>query len=139
MNQAASTTACDLFTVEMVRPKTLHVLFFIDCQTRKVLIVGVTDGATNSAGVPRSPGSFRGTESRDIPIKFLVDDRDNRFGAIFDEVFKGKESDPAHTLATCANAYAERFVRTVQNGCLDRASILNERHLRSVLCDHVDH
>ncbi|MGB7052387.1 MAG: integrase, partial [Acidimicrobiales bacterium] len=31
-----------------------------------------------------------------------------------------------------ANAYAERFIRTVRNECLDRVFILNERHLRSV-------
>jgi hypothetical protein len=45
--QAASIIACDLFTVETVRLKTLHVLFFIDLHTRRVLIGGVTDGATN--------------------------------------------------------------------------------------------
>lgn len=38
-----------------------------------------------------------------------------------------------------ANAYAERFVRTVRNECLDRVFILNERHLKSVLATYVDH
>jgi len=45
--QAASIVACDLFTVETVRMKTLHVLFFIDLHSRRVLLGGVTDGATN--------------------------------------------------------------------------------------------
>jgi hypothetical protein len=53
--QAASIIACDLFTVESIRLKTHHVLFFIDLRTRQVLIGGVTDGATNLSGVPRSP------------------------------------------------------------------------------------
>ena len=46
--QASSIIACDLFTVESVRLKTLHVLFFIDLHTN-VLIGGVTDGAANAA------------------------------------------------------------------------------------------
>jgi hypothetical protein len=46
--QASSIIACDLFTVESVRLKTLHVLFFIDLHSRKVLLGGVTDGAANT-------------------------------------------------------------------------------------------
>jgi putative transposase len=45
--RAASIVACDLFTVETVSMKTLHILFFIDLHTRSVLIGGVTDSATN--------------------------------------------------------------------------------------------
>jgi len=84
-NQAASIIACDLFTVETVRLKTLHVLFFVDLQTRKV-IGGVTEGATNLSWctqIARNLSKVR--ESRDIPIKFLVHDRDKRFGDTFDE------------------------------------------------------
>jgi putative transposase len=47
--QASPIIACGLFTVESVRLKTLHVLFFIDLHTRKVLIGGATAGAANAA------------------------------------------------------------------------------------------
>lgn len=56
--------------------------FFIDLQTRKVLIGRVTDGATNLSWctqIARNLSEAR--ESRDIPIKFLVHNRDKRFGA----------------------------------------------------------
>ena len=36
-----------------------------------------------------------------------------------------------------ANAYAERWVRSVRRECLDQLFILNERHLHSVLREHV--
>ena len=141
-NQAASIIACDLFTVGTIRLKTLHVLFFIDLHMRNVLIGGVTDGATNltwCTQIARNPSEAR--EFRDIPLQFLVHDRDNRSGPTFDEVFKAEGIRILRTpwRAPRANAYAERFVRTVRNECLDRVFILNECHLRSVLTTYVDH
>jgi hypothetical protein len=35
--------ACDFFTVETVRLRTLYVLFFIELHTRRVRLAGVTD------------------------------------------------------------------------------------------------
>jgi putative transposase len=38
-----------------------------------------------------------------------------------------------------ANAYAERFVRTVRNECLDWLLILGRRHLEHVLRTYIQH
>ena len=140
--QASSIIACDLFTVESVRLKTLHVLFFIDLQTRKVLIGGVTDGAANAAWcaqIARNLSEAR--ENRVNRIKYLVHDRDKRFCAVFDEVFRAEGINILRTpwRAPRANAYAERFIRTVRTECLDRLFILNEKHLASVLATYVEH
>ncbi len=140
--QASSIIACDLFTVESVRLKTLHVLFFIDLGTRKVLIGGVTDGAANAAWcaqIARNLSEAR--ENRANQIKYLVHDRDKRFCAVFDEVFRAEGINILRTpwRAPRANAYAERFIRTVRTECLDRLLIVNERHLSSVLGTYVSH
>ena len=41
--------------------------------------------------------------------------------------------------APTANAYAERWVRTVRRECLDHLLIVNEAHLRHVLAGFVAH
>jgi transposase InsO family protein len=70
-----------------------------------------------------------------------VHDRDKRFCPIFDEVFRAEGIEILRTpwRAPKANAYAERFIRTVRTECLDRVFLLGERHLRSVLGTYVEH
>ena len=89
--QASSIIACDLFTVESIRLKTLHVLFFIELHSRRVLIGGVTEGPANLAWCTKIARNLsQAREDRSEPIRFLVHDRDKRFGATFDEVFKAE-------------------------------------------------
>ncbi len=88
-SQASSIIACDLFTVESVRLKTLHVLFFIDLHTRKVLLGGVTDGAAQAAWCAQIARDLtEAREGRHEPIHYLDHDRDKRFCPVFDEVFR---------------------------------------------------
>ena len=122
-SQASSIIACDLFTVESVKLTTLHVLFFIELHTRRVLLGGVTDGAANLAWATQIARNLsEAREDRAEPIRFLVHDRDKRFGATFDEVFKAEGIEIVRTpwRAPKANAYAERWIRTVRAECLDR-------------------
>lgn len=69
------------------------------------------------------------------PFRFLVHDRNTKFGHVFDEVFRSEGTKVIRTPAQApnANAYAERWVRTVRTDCLDRVLILGRRHLESVL------
>jgi hypothetical protein len=71
----------------------------------------------------------------------VVHDRDKRFYPVFDEVFRAEGIEILRTpwRAPRANAYGERFIRTVRTECLDRVLILGERHLRSVLGTYVEH
>jgi transposase InsO family protein len=38
-----------------------------------------------------------------------------------------------------ANAYAERFVRSIKQECLDRVIPFGERHLRRTMAEYVEH
>jgi transposase InsO family protein len=70
-----------------------------------------------------------------IDVKFLLRDRDGKFGPGFDAVWQGEGARIVRSpvRAPNANAIAERWVRTARSECTDRLLIVNERHLRRVL------
>ena len=69
------------------------------------------------------------------PFRFLIHDRDAKFSHTFDELFRSEGIKVIRTpiQAPNANAYAERWVRTLRADCLDRILILGRRHLEHVL------
>ena len=72
---------------------------------------------------------------RSQPLRFLIRDRDTKFSAAFDEVFRTEGAKVIRTpvQAPNANAYAERWVRTVREECLDWLLIGGRRQLERVL------
>jgi transposase InsO family protein len=82
--------------------------------------------------------SFSGVFER---MRFLIHDRDSKFTASFEEIFRSEGIRIIHTpiRAPQANAYAERFVRSVRAECLDWLLILGRRHLERVLRAYTVH
>ena len=78
---------------------------------------------------------------RPVAAPALIRDRDAKFSAAFDEVFRSEGLNVITTpiQAPKANAYAERFVGTVGRECLDWLLITGQRHLEHVLRVYVDH
>ena len=74
-------------------------------------------------------------------LRFLIRDRDAKFAAGSDEVFRTDSVDVIRTpfRSPQANAHAERFVRTARTECPDRLLILGPRHLDRALRVYVDH
>src|SRR5437870_10787312 len=137
--QAASMLACDFFTVETISLRRFYVLFFIELESRRVHLAGCTRNPTG-AWVTQQARNLSFTGLFEL-VRFLVHDRDSKFAASFDEVFRSEGIKVIHTpiRAPQANAYAERFVRTVRAECLDWLRILGRRHLETVLRIYTAH
>jgi putative transposase len=137
--QAASTIACDFFTVETISLRRFYVLFIIELGSRRVHIAGCTRNPTGAWVTQQARNlSFTGLFAQ---MRFLIHDRDSKFSAAFDEVFRSEAIKVIHTpiRAPQANAYAERFVRTIRTECLDWLLILGRRHLEQVLRTYSEH
>lgn len=138
-SQASGILACDFFTVETLRLKTLYVLFFIEVSTRRVHVVGAT-AHPDSAWITQQARNLAIAE-RLTAIRFLLHDRDAKFSGPFDEVFRTEEVRVIRTpiRSPKANAFAERFIRTVRSECLDHVLVYGRRHLDRVLRAYVSH
>lgn len=131
--------ACDFFAVETVALRRLYVLFFIELGSRRVHLAGCTTNPTGAWVVQQARNlGFSGLFER---MRFLIHDRDTKFTTSFDEVFRSEGVRVVHTpiRAPQANAYAERFVRTVRAECLDHLLIIGRRHLERVLRIYLQH
>ena len=141
--QASGIVATDFFTVETVRLKTLYVLFFIELHTRQVRLAGVTCHPNGPWVVQRAREFSMETEGAEDAAarRFLLRDRDTKFTRVFDDVFAadGAQVITTPVQAPNANAFAERWVRTVRQECLDWVLIWGRRHLERVLNEYVRH
>jgi putative transposase len=116
---AASIVACDFFTVESIFLRRYYVLFFIGHASRRVWLAGCTTNPTG-AWVTQQARNL-GIDFADPDIRFLIRDRDSKYGGAFDEVVRSEQIRIVKTpvRAPKANAIAERFVRTARAECLD--------------------
>jgi len=113
--QAQGVLACDFLTVDTVTMARLYVLFFINLDRRHVWLAGVTAQPT-TAWVTQQARNFTYQLGEGGPYKFLIRDRDTKFVAGFDEVFADEGIRILRTpvQGPRANAFAERWVRTVR-------------------------
>jgi putative transposase len=75
---------------------------------------------------------------RSLP-RFLIHDRDSRYGALFDRRLKNLGITRVRTpfRVPQANSIAERWVRSARQECLDYTFVFGEGHLRRVLAEYV--
>ena len=139
--QAEGILACDFFTVETIFLKTLHVLFFIEVGTRRAHVTGATTNPDGTFVTQQARNLAFDREDARAPVRFLVRDRDHKFSRSFDEVFKTEGAKVILTPVRSpkANAFAERWVRTVRAELLDWTLVLGRRHLDRALGTYVEH
>jgi hypothetical protein len=115
-------------TVDTVWLRRLYVLFFIELETRRVHLAGVTAHPNGAWVTQQARNLLLMRSERGRRLRFVLRDRDAKFSRTFDDVFR---SEGAKVLVTPvqapnANAYAERWIRTVRAECLDWLLIVGE-------------
>jgi putative transposase len=117
------------------------VLFFIEIATRRVHVT-VSTSSPDAAFVTQQARNLCYTlDQREEPVRFLIHDRDAKFSGSFDEVFRTEGVRVIRTpiRSPQANAFAERFVRTVRCELLDLTLICGRRRLDHVLRRYAEH
>jgi putative transposase len=139
--QANGVLAVDFFTVDTVLLQRLYVPFVLEVASRRVHVLGVTRHPAAEWVTQQAPNLLMGLEDRVGQYRWLIRDRDAKFTPAFDAVFAAEGSRVLRTpvQAPRANAYAERWVGTVQRELLERMLIFGCRQLRSVLAEYADH
>ena len=133
--------ACGFFTVDTVLLRRLYVPFFIELDTRRVHLTGVTRSSDRCLDCPagqelvRRPGTAYTTGQ--------VPDPRSRH-QVQHQLRRNIRSDGIRIIRTPvraprANAFAERFVGTVRRECLDRMLIFGRRHLEAVVREYAKH
>jgi putative transposase len=136
--------AADFFTIEVWTAKGLQrflVLFFMDLSTRRVEVAGISVVAN---GLWMNQIARNLTDSVDGLLtgkRYLIHDRDPLFTAEFLSILADSDvkSIKLPPRSPNLNAYAERFVRTIKESCLDRMILFGEDSLRTAIQNFVAH
>jgi putative transposase len=128
--------ACDFFCVRTVLFQTLHVFFVVRHANREILHAEVTRHPTADWAAQQIVECCAWDRA---PPRFLIHDRDSRYGASFDRRVRHLGIRQVRTpfRSPRANAVAERWVRSVRSECLDHVFVFSEHNLRQALSAYV--
>jgi len=139
--QAEGILACDFFHADTITLTRLYCFAVVEHASRRVQVLGVTANPTGAWVAQQARNLMLGLGDPAGGFRFLIRDRDSKFTAIFDEVFRAEGIRIVLTApqAPRMNAIMERWVGTVRREVLDRMLIINAAHLRKILSEYESH
>jgi len=134
----------DFFTTEVWTWQglvTYYTVFVIDLASRRVQIVGSTPDPDERFMQQIVRTLTVADEGFLVHHRVLICDRDTKWSAPVRARLREAGIRVVRTpyRAPNANAYAERFVRSIKAECLDRLIPLGERHFRRAITEYVAH
>ncbi|MGC0316972.1 integrase core domain-containing protein [Kitasatospora acidiphila] len=152
--QGEGIIAVDFFHLDTVLGQRLYALAFLEHGTRRLHIAGVTAHPTRRlhiAGVTAHPtrdwvvqqarNVAADLDRRTESLRFLLRDRDGKYGQSFDAVFEAEEMEILKSAPRVPrmNAHCERVIGSIRREVPDRVLIMNEAHARHVLAAYQQH
>jgi putative transposase len=136
--------AADFFTTEVWTGRglvTYYAVFVIELHSRRVHVGGVTRHPDEAFVLQAVRELSDAVEGVIAPGRILICDRDPKWSSAVETFLRHEGVRIIRTPANApnCNAYAERFVRSIKEECLDRLILLGERHLRRALAEFVTH
>lgn len=135
LSQADALLACDFFETITLSGTRLYVFAVLEHASRRIRVLGATAHPTASWVTQAAKNLVMDFEDTGCRARFLIRDRDGKFPALFDAVFKDAGIDVALTGVRIPrmNALMERWVQTCRHELLDRTLIWNQHHLLHAL------
>jgi putative transposase len=134
----------DFFTVEVLTWRglvTYYVLFFIQMGTRRVSLGGITRHPDSGWMEQVARNATMENAGYLNGCRFLLHDRDSKFCREFRETLAagGVKCTPLPARSPNLNAHAERWIRSIKEGCLSKLILFGENSLRRAVSDFLEH
>jgi transposase InsO family protein len=134
-NHSSEIISLDFFVVPTITFKLLHVLVFLSHDRRRVVHFNVTAHPTSEWATQQLRNAFCDED----PPKFLIRDRDSKFGAEFTHSVSALNIRQILTdyRSPWQNGYVERLIGSIRRECLDHLININDTHLRGILHGYI--
>ena len=136
-NHAADIWACDFTVVHDLLFRPLYIFVIIEHTTRRIIHTAVTSSPTNAWTAQQVREA---TPWRKGP-KFLIRDRDNKYGQQFRSVARSTGIQELKTpfRAPRANAICERCIGSLKRECLGQMLIIRRNQLSRIVKEYTDY
>lgn len=141
---AASLWQCDFFSRRALTTKGIRqafVLAFVHVKTRRVILSPATLKPDAAWIVQQAEAFVEQARSDGLAVAQLMRDRDGAFSKSFDEALRRKRVKVLKSAfrAPNMNAYAERFVQSIKQECLDHFIVFGIQHMDHLCREYLAH
>jgi putative transposase len=133
-NHASEIISIDYFSVPTINFKSLHVLVFLAHEKRKIIHFNVTTNPTSELAAQQLKNTFYNA----VSPKYLIRDRDSRFGNLFKNCVAsfGIRDIVTTYRSPWQNGYYERVIGSIRREFLDHVIVISANHLRKLLKEY---